>query len=143
MLNAIFDCVQGKIAKITLEPAHRLNFKVVGDLSLLSQITHWMDAYSHQRPLPKLPLDLSPLTPFQQQVLLAMANIPLGHVASYSDLAQTIGRPKAARAVGNACHQNPFPLVLPCHRVVAKSHLGGFAYGLSLKQQLLAFERAI
>jgi AraC family transcriptional regulator of adaptative response/methylated-DNA-[protein]-cysteine methyltransferase len=81
-------------------------------------------------------------TPFQCQAWLAMAAIPAGETRSYGALAAAVGHPGAARAIGQACADNPLPLAIPCHRVVAAGgHLGGFGWGLSIKQQLLAHER--
>jgi len=69
-----------------------------------------------------------PLTPFQRSVLRAALSIPLGQTRSYQWVAKKIGRPKAARAVGQALRRNPYPLIIPCHRVVcANGKLGGYA----------------
>jgi methylated-DNA-[protein]-cysteine S-methyltransferase len=88
-----------------------------------------------------LPVDLSATTPFQRSVLAAIAEIPAGSVRSYGQVAAAIGKPKAARAVGQALGSNPIPIVLPCHRVVASDgSLGGYAGGLGRKRQLLALE---
>lgn len=80
-------------------------------------------------------------TPFQRKVWKALEEIEAGQVITYSQLAEKIGAPKAARAVGNACSQNPLPLRIPCHRVVAANgQLGGFTGDLRLKEYLLARE---
>ena len=79
--------------------------------------------------------------PFQQAVLQATHGIPRGQVSTYGRIAAQLGRPGAARAVGNALANNPFPLLIPCHRVVrAGGHLGGYGGGSLLKQALLALE---
>jgi O-6-methylguanine DNA methyltransferase len=81
---------------------------------------------------------------FTSKVLKELLAIPFGKVASYKDIAQRVRQPKAYRGVGQACHRNPFPLVIPCHRVVSHNgSLGGFALPLVLKTQLLKFEKAI
>ena len=81
-------------------------------------------------------------SPFTKKVLEELKKIPLGKSLSYRQVAENIGHPKAARAVGNACNVNPFPLVIPCHRVVQTGGKpGGFAYGTELKEDLLHFER--
>ena len=73
-----------------------------------------------------------------------MALISFGSFESYSGLAKRVGSPKAARAVGNICRGNPFPLLIPCHRVIsADGSIGGFAYGTKMKQELLQFEKSI
>ena len=82
-------------------------------------------------------------TPFQQSVWLGLAEIPYGETVSYAELALMVGRPKAYRAVGQANHANPVPIVLPCHRVVASGGgLGGYGGGLPMKRRLLALEGA-
>ncbi len=85
-------------------------------------------------------------TLFQRRVWAGIAAIPSGKTTSYGELAQTIG--SGPRAVGNACGANPYPLVVPCHRVVAANQgLGGFArqrggFLLDVKRWLLAHERS-
>ena len=87
----------------------------------------------------KLPLDLYG-TPFQIEVWKEMLRIPAGQTVSYSDVARNIGRPKAFRAVAQACGANPVPVVVPCHRVVASNGLGGYTGGIDRKIALLAVE---
>ena len=80
-------------------------------------------------------------TPFQLMVWSALRDIPPGKVATYGEIAAEIGRPRAARAVGQACGSNNAVLFVPCHRVVAaQGKLGGFGSGLSLKKALLLHE---
>jgi O-6-methylguanine DNA methyltransferase len=87
-----------------------------------------------------LPLDLRG-TDFQQSVYQAVAGIPYGESRSYAQIASEIGRPKAVRAVGAANGENPIPLIIPCHRVIAANgQLQGYAGGLPLKARLLAME---
>jgi len=91
-----------------------------------------------------LPVDISGLTPFRQQVLLLTAQIPYGSVTTYAALAKKVGSPKAARAVGGALAANPVPVIIPCHRVVASNGaLTGFsgAGGVLMKENLLLLER--
>ena len=86
-------------------------------------------------------LNLKRLSEFSAKVLKATYKIPRGKVATYSGLAAKICSPRAARAVGTALANNPFPLVIPCHRVVrADGTLGGFGGGSNMKRQLLAKE---
>ena len=82
---------------------------------------------------------LSALTPFQQSVLLACSRIPRGQTRTYSQIARAIGRPNAARAVGNALAINPLAPSIPCHRVVrSDGGLGGYsARGGKAKKRLL------
>ena len=87
-------------------------------------------------------LMLSGLPEFTRQVLQATRRIPYGKLRTYGEIAREIGRPKAARAVGQALKRNPIPLLIPCHRVVgAKGNLGGFSAGIAWKMQLLALEQ--
>ncbi len=80
-------------------------------------------------------------TEFQIRVWRALLLIPYGKVATYGEIARMINRPKAVRAVGGACHANPLPLLIPCHRVVAAGgKIGGFGGGVELKQFLLQHE---
>jgi len=87
-----------------------------------------------------LPLDIQG-TPFQVAVWNELLKIPYGSTCSYIDIARSLGRPGAARAVGMANHENPIAVVIPCHRVVGSDgSLTGYAGGLHLKQQLLGIE---
>ncbi len=88
-----------------------------------------------------VPVDLRG-TDFQCDVWSAIASIPFGQTTSYGELAQSIGRPKATRAVGQATGANPVPIIIPCHRVIGSSGgLIGFGGGLPLKERLLGLER--
>ncbi len=99
-------------------------------------------AYLAGQPFPpELPLDLSPVPAFTRQVLEACRLIPFGETRSYAALATALGRPRAARAVGQALARNPLPVVIPCHRVVGTNgRLTGFRGGLAWKRALLAHE---
>ncbi len=82
-------------------------------------------------------------TPFQLSVLAALQEIPFGQTTSYRNIAESIGRPKAVRAVGAANGRNPLPIVIPCHRVIgADGSLTGFGGGLAAKSFLLNLESA-
>ena len=85
------------------------------------------------------------LTDFEWQVLCAALTIPLGETRSYQWVAQKIGRPKAVRAVGQALRKNPYPLIIPCHRVVKSDGTpGGYAGKMDgKKSKLLAIEQDI
>ncbi len=79
-----------------------------------------------------------------REVLAATGRVPFGQTTTYGELAIRIGRPRAARAVGNALGSNPIPIVIPCHRVLrAGGLLGGYAGGLDRKHALLQLEGAI
>lgn len=88
-------------------------------------------------------LDWGDRSQFQQAVWRQCRQIPFGQVLTYAELAQRVGSPRSARAVGNAMAANPIPLIVPCHRVVASSgSLGGFSGpgGLDMKRWLLQLE---
>lgn len=81
-------------------------------------------------------------TDFQKLVWDELLKIPYGETRSYKDIALSIGRDKAFRAVGNANNKNPIAIIIPCHRVVGSDgKLTGYAYGLEMKGQLLELER--
>lgn len=83
-------------------------------------------------------------TPFQRSVWQALREIPYGQTRSYGQIAAAVGRPRAARAVGMANHDNPLLIFTPCHRVVGKNGaLTGFACGLEVKRRLLELEGAL
>lgn len=103
------------------------------------QLDRWLDDPHSPLALPRASLG----TAFQQRVWASISAIPAGQTRRYGELAQQLG--SAARAVGQACGANPFPLMVPCHRVLARSGLGGFAHSqdawlLATKRWLLARE---
>jgi len=90
-----------------------------------------------------LPLDLR-VAAFHDTVLRELAQVPYGTTTTYGTLAAKVGKPRAARAVGTVMHNNPIPIVLPCHRVVgANGSLTGYAGGLDIKLKLLQLEGAM
>jgi methylated-DNA-[protein]-cysteine S-methyltransferase len=87
-------------------------------------------------------LDLNESTAFQLQVWEATRQIPYGQTRSYSQIAYKIGKPGAARAVGQALGKNPLPIIIPCHRVLNNNGaLGGFSGGRKMKEYLLTLEK--
>ena len=90
------------------------------------------------------PYDLRGLSPFTRAVLRVTAKIPYGEVRSYRWIAERLGMPEAARAVGNALARNPVPIIIPCHRVVrADGSVGGYALGPAWKKRLIELEKRI
>ncbi len=85
-------------------------------------------------------VDLSNLSDFVQRVLEETRKIKYGTVITYSDLSRRIGS-SAVRAVGGALGRNPVPIIIPCHRVVAKNGIGGYSCGVDMKIKLLELER--
>ncbi|MBD1843198.1 bifunctional DNA-binding transcriptional regulator/O6-methylguanine-DNA methyltransferase Ada [Cyanobacteria bacterium FACHB-63] len=117
------------------------NAQIQSDDSELQQWVQSLSDYvSGLRALPALPIDVQ-ATAFQLQVWEALRAIPVGMTASYSEIAQQIGRPTAVRAVARACASNSVALVVPCHRVIQKDgRLGGYRWGIERKQKLLDLE---
>jgi len=102
-----------------------------------------LDGLRGARPRKDLPLDVQ-ATAFQWRVWQELQRIPRGHTRSYADIARALGRPGAARAVGQACNRNPVALVIPCHRVVGSDGaLGGYRWGVERKRTLLEAEGAL
>ena len=82
-------------------------------------------------------------TSFQAKVWLEISKLKFGETISYSDLAKRVKSKGAVRAAGSACGKNPVPIVIPCHRVLAKNGIGGFGGGIALKKKMLALENII
>lgn len=110
---------------------------------LLNEAARQLDAYFAGK-LTSFDLPLRPAgSEFERRVWTGMQAIPYGKTQSYGDLAAAIG--SGPRAVGGACGKNPIPIVIPCHRVLAKAGMGGYSGegGLKTKQALLAIEGAL
>ncbi len=111
--------------------------------TVLKGIKDFLEAYClKQQKRSSIELNLSGLPPFTQRALQAIEDLPFGEATDYSGVAARCGSPKAYRAAGSACGRNPFPLLIPCHRVLAaQGKLGGFSIGgLDVKRRLLDFE---
>ncbi|MEO0185601.1 MAG: methylated-DNA--[protein]-cysteine S-methyltransferase [candidate division WOR-3 bacterium] len=86
-------------------------------------------------------LDLEQLGSFQRKVLRITRKIPWGKVESYGSIAEKVGVPRGARAAGQALANNPFPIIIPCHRVIRSDRtIGGFGDNIELKRKLLKIE---
>lgn len=109
---------------------------------VLEQACHEVAEYMmNAREKFETPLDLSTGTEFQRTVWRRLQRVAFGKPTTYQELAAAVGRPAAARAIGNAVGSNPLPILIPCHRVLAAGrNLGGFSGGLKVKKQLLAIE---
>lgn len=126
-------------SKITLE-FNPGGFQVVGYPT--PAIKEWLFAYAAgSRSLFEEELELN-LPPFTTAVLKHLQTVPYNQLVTYGELGAKVGNRQAARAVGNACHRNPFPLLIPCHRVIGSCTLGGFAYSPAIKSLLLDFEQS-
>lgn len=103
---------------------------------IAEQLRRYFDRQLHEF---DIPLDLKG-TEFQLKVYKRLMAIPYGEVTTYGIIAREIDKPNASRAVGQAVRANPVPIIVPCHRVLAGSGLGGFSGGLEIKKTLLAIE---
>lgn len=100
----------------------------------------WLDCYFSGRE-PDFILPLEPQgTPFQRCVWQELLKVPYGQTVTYGELARRIGC-RSAQAIGQALNRNPIAIIIPCHRVVAASGLGGYAYGPDIKRKLLNLEK--
>lgn len=112
------------------------------DTTFYGEVTTAIDAFFALEPFKMPKLDWTQCSEFQTKVLLALSAIPKGTTVSYSQVAHRIGASKAARAVGTSLRLNPWPLLIPCHRVIrANSDLGNYSLGgKSVKEKLLSME---
>jgi methylated-DNA-[protein]-cysteine S-methyltransferase len=127
------------------ELSERLSPRILEVPARLDDVRRAFDEYFEGRRQDfELPLDWSLVKGFNLKVLRATAKIPFGRVSTYKTMATAAGSPRAARAAGNALHNNPIPLVVPCHRVLhSDGGLGGYGGGLPMKEYLLKLEGAL
>jgi methylated-DNA-[protein]-cysteine S-methyltransferase len=115
---------------------------IIEETSLIKETYHQIKEYlDGKRRMFDVPIKYDGTT-FQKNVWGALYNIPYGQTVSYGDIARKINNPAAVRAVGMTCHNNPIPIIIPCHRVIGKNgKLTGFGGGLEIKEELLRIER--
>jgi methylated-DNA-[protein]-cysteine S-methyltransferase len=136
--DAVRDRTLGRLAaRLGTEPV-----EAPGSPLLAEAIRQVEDYFTGARHDFDLPLDWSLISGFNREVLRELAaGVPYGTVVGYGDLADRVGQPGAAQAVGAAMGANPLPVVVPCHRVVERDGgIGGFGGGLETKRKLLALE---
>jgi len=106
------------------------------------EVVEYVDLYlKGEKPKFKFNLNTDGLTKFMRQVLSIVSAIPRGSVTCYRSIAEVVGNPKASRAVGNAVARNPWPIIVPCHRVVRSDlSIGGYRGGIEIKKKLLKVE---
>ncbi len=130
------------LRRALLSLANRFECEVRGEANEMRKnaLLAFLTSYGQKKAAEiELPLDDQSL--FRKTVLKSLQKVPFGSTLTYGELAMESGHPGAARAVGTACHYNPFPLFIPCHRVIASGKkIGGFACDLEIKQLLLEFE---
>ena len=102
-------------------------------------VSHWLQCYFAGQAASLPPL-AKPRSAFQKKMRQGLLDIPRGETRTYGELAKSLGT--APRAMGQALGANPLPILIPCHRVVSATGIGGFSDGLSWKKRLLAFEGA-
>jgi methylated-DNA-[protein]-cysteine S-methyltransferase len=142
---------QGLIQRVTMENSLNkkgLSCSIIQDTKAPKAeelIWQWLALYSEGKPkLPSLPFSMQDLSPFTKRTLLELYKVPFGATLTYKDLATKASQPRGARAVGNACRINPFPLFIPCHRVIrSNGQIGKFAFTSFIKKHLLEFEASI
>ncbi len=144
-LEVDIDVVEGQITRSALKQSGSkgISCEVRGaSAGLIEEIKSWLTDYAAQKqPSVRLPLSLKGMPPFISRVLWALHEVPFGETLSYGQMAAQLLKPKAARAVGQACGRNPLILFIPCHRVLAANRkLGGFSADPSLKPLLLTHE---
>ncbi|MFG3661957.1 methylated-DNA--[protein]-cysteine S-methyltransferase [Streptomyces sp. NPDC047706] len=145
LVNVVFHATGPVRDKALARLASRLGAEPVeapGSPLLTEATGQLRDYFAGGRQAFELPLDWSLISGFSRQVLRELASgVPFGTVVGYGDLADRVGQPGAAQAVGTAMGANPLPLVVPCHRVVeSDGGIGGFGGGLETKRKLLALE---
>jgi len=135
------EFVKGRESQRITEWLRTAGAEIVEDASRTAEVRRQLAEYfaGERR---EFDLRLAPEgTPFERAVWAELARIPFGETRSYGEIARTLGRPDAARAVGRANGANPIPIVVPCHRVIgADGSLTGFGGGLDVKARLLELE---
>lgn len=131
-------------AQVINELAQQLNMSVLEEADQLDAVANeFAEYFSGKRQEFDVPVDHSLSTGFRQTVQQYLPQISYGQTQSYQEVAESVGSPKAVRAVGTACATNPIPVVVPCHRVLrTDGSLGGYRGGLEVKTALLQLEQA-
>lgn len=134
-----------RVDDVVADLARRLSPRVLEAPARLDTVRRELDEYfAGRRWAFDITVDWSLVSGFSKKILEATARIPYGDVSSYGTLAAEAGSPRAARAAGNALHNNPVPIIIPCHRVLhTGGGLGGYGGGLPMKEALLRMEGAL
>jgi methylated-DNA-[protein]-cysteine S-methyltransferase len=143
LVRLAYEDFNGGLDAILDSLATRVSPSILEQRAALDPVARELDEYfAGTRTRFDLPIDWRLVTPFARRVLRSAVAIPYGSVATYGQVAASAGSPGGSRAAGNALGSNPFPIVVPCHRVVRSGGaLGGYTGGLHRKQLLLALER--
>ena len=141
-----------RIARVLLPAAREKTMQEIGGIfpsaarascPVVARFSQDLQGFAEGRAIPfdTSVLDMSRVTPYHGRVLRALTKIPRGMVETYGAIAAKTGTSGGARAAGQGCANNPFPIVFPCHRVIrSDASLGGFGGGLTLKRALLEME---
>lgn len=136
---SLLQAGQNQQTSKVVELASNCRIEISSKINSCGRLYSLLEALYGNKKFPILPMPTG--TPFQLRVWQALRSIPYGQTRSYKQIADKIGNPNAARAVGAACGKNPILLVIPCHRVITSAKtLGGFSAGFSLKKTLLEIE---
>lgn len=140
-VHVLIEAKGDVLSRVALSLADSFSYKILGATpALKDSLISWLKQYRSSSPIP-LSFPLEKQTPFQKKVLLEMNKIPFGKTISYQSLGEKCEMASSGRAIGGACKRNPFPLLIPCHRVIrSDGSLGGFALDLEIKRRLLFFE---
>lgn len=136
----------GKIKGINfLNSKNYKNFEVKGEIEekLFKVVEEFKNYFSGEKKDFKFSLrliDLESLDDFKKKVFSELLKVKWGSTITYSELAERLGNSNLRRKVGKALKENPYPIIIPCHRVIGKNYLGGFSGGLELKKKLLKLE---
>lgn len=126
----------GKITNIERTEAETVEPKG----NILKSAAAWLDKYFKKENPGNLSFINPKGTDFQKQVWEILIKIPYGKTTTYKEIASALGKPNAARAIGQAVGKNPILILIPCHRVLAKNGIGGFGAGIENKLKLLSIE---
>lgn len=142
-IHVVITCNKDHLVRVALSASTHFSYAIENaSRELTTSLTDWLKAYANHKES-RFPIDL-PTHSFTGKVLSRLLRIPFGKTFSYKDIATSVGSPRGSRAVGNACRGNRFPLLIPCHRVIASDgSLGGFSCGLEIKKRLIEFEASI
>lgn len=145
-VNSLFGCFELKGSELGLQSVKRISEDPCPNVSeppseLAEAARQLSEYFAGKRQEFVLPIDWRQATDFNKQVWQELLKIPYGHTTTYSAIAEKLNNPTAVRAVGLANKNNPIAIIVPCHRVIAKSgHLQGYFYGLDMKRALLELE---
>lgn len=143
---AVWVTVNGvrRVGDVPMDMLDEDHSQVSTNATLASALLQLREYFAKDRREFDLPFDFSGVTSFRRRIFQRLLKIPYGRIVSYGDIADELGEPGAARAVGQAVGANPLPILIPCHRVVrSDGKLGGYSGGLRRKVLLLGIEGVV